>query len=206
DIDHLCLALTCKSLLHHLDESATLQQLPKFRDCKALPAFPYDARLSANKRRTDRWRLLQRLENSYWRCCFGCFRLHPSHEFSSKDLKTPASKRTCIYGPLVGIVHLCPCMDMTFRDKRKLTKILSSPERRVEPYRIHDGFFEFFGSAGRHQCLHSYATETKTASLKCEVSLKLEECENFVVETKYTIADTKRPRMLFHDTMLPCPH
>lgn len=159
-----------------------------------------------HKLRTDRWRLLQRLETSDWRCCFSCFKLHPSHEFSSKDLETAALKRTCMYGPLVSIVCLCPCMNMTFRDKRKLTRILSSLEGQVKSYRIQDGFVDISGSTGHHQCSHSYNDEKGISSLKCEMSITLEECENLVVKNKYNIVEKPLIRKIFRRAPLPCPH
>jgi F-box domain len=203
DIDHLCLAITCKSLLHHLDESKTLQRLPKFRASTYFSPFTFSSKC---KIYSDRWKLLGRLEDRHWRRCFGCFGLHPFYEFSAEDLQTPASRRTCVFGPLVGVARLCPCMDITFRHKRKLAKLLLS-QSHAERYRIHDGFIDFVGAMGQHQCSHSYKRRNgETADLNCDVYLIMEESDNFVVETRYTITGTQLPSEFDTGIMLPCPH
>lgn len=102
-MDRLCLALTCRSLQNLLDKDKSLQRSHRYR------AFKIWFRLKpANALPSDGRTLLRKLEDSRWRCCFGCFKLHPAHEFSARDLETSSDKRTCIFGPLVGTVCLYP--------------------------------------------------------------------------------------------------
>jgi hypothetical protein len=109
----LCLALSCKSFLGVLDSSKALRQSNKFRHPKNL-----DNPWCLPRRRdyfcTQRWQLLRFLENSRWRCCSGCLILHPISEFPARDLATEPENRNCIFGSLIGLVQLCPCIQMTF--------------------------------------------------------------------------------------------
>jgi hypothetical protein len=126
DMDRLCVALTCRSLLNLLDKDKTLQRSPRYRTFKNISPP------QTGKRASEWWTLLRKLEDSSWRCCFGCFKLHPTHEFSDRDLRTGSDKRTCIFGPLVGTVCLCPCMEITFRDKEKIVNLLSAEPETQE--------------------------------------------------------------------------
>ena len=205
ELDHLCLALTCKSLWDLLANGA-LQRSSSFRDSSGLlpPSSSfYNDRTSRKKFRSNRWKLLQRLEDSYWRCCFGCFRLHPHYEFSAQDLQTAPSKRTCAYGPLVGVFRLCPCIAMTFRDKTKIvTRFLSSSQ--AECHRLYNHSLESLATAGQHRCSHSY--ESGCANVHITLKLIVEEDKNLVVETKYTITGTELPYCFNYNTILLCPH
>lgn len=102
DMDRLCLALTCRSLQTLLDKGKAHQRSPRYG------AFEDTSTPQTDKRESERWILFRKLEDSRWRCCFGCFRLHPVEEFSVRDLRTGSDKRKCVCGPLVGTVCLCP--------------------------------------------------------------------------------------------------
>lgn len=206
ELDHLCLALTCKSLLDLLDNSGALQRSSSFRDCSGLIPSPFSfnfGRSSREKLLTSRWKLLQRLEDSYWKRCFGCFRLHPYYEFSTGDLQTAPSKRTCAYGPLVGVFRLCPCIAMTFRDKIKIVKRFTSPSQ-TGCHRLYNNSLESLATTGQHLCSHSYGCANVHVTLK----LIVEEDKNLMVETKYTITGTELPfpRFFNYNTILLCPH
>lgn len=206
EIDQLCLALTCKSLLDLLDNSGALQLSSSFRDSSGLfhtlSSFTFD-RTTRKKLQTDRWKLLQRLEDSYWRCCFGCFRLHPHYEFSAQDLQTASSKRTCAYGPLVGVFRLCPCIAMTFRDKTKIVKRFLSPSQ-AECRKLYNKSLESLATTGQHQCSHSY--ESGCVNVHIMLKLIVEEDKSLMVETKYTITGTELPTCFNYTMILLCPH
>lgn len=205
EIDYLCLALTCKSLMNILDGSKTLQRSPKFRESTENPLFWPNRIFYRFQSRHDRGELLQRLEDSRWRLCNGCFKLHPINEFSLQDLKTSNLKRTCVYGPLVGVVRLCPCTEMTFRDKSKLVKKLSScRQAQVLGFKTCSPVLDSVVFIGRHQCSHLY--DSGQAKVQCKLKLILEEDQNFVVETKYTVAGTDLPNNLLQNIVLLCPH
>lgn len=64
------------------------------------------------------------------------------------------------------------------------------------------GYCVFFVSTGRHQCLHSYANEVGTASLKCGITLTLKSVRAW---WRRAVTDARCPRTLCK-IMLPCPH
>lgn len=212
-MDRLCPALTCRSLLNFLDKDKSLQRSPRYR------AFKNMAPPQTGKRASDRWTLLRKLEDSRWRCCFGCFKLHPAHEFSVMDLRTGSDKRNCMLGPLVGTVGLCPCMEITFRDKIKLMKLLSEESKPQDPkqemkYNKNYTFkgFRFMTSSNEavHKCSYlPKPTETNLlrAGLCCYMELFLEEDGNLVAKTRYKITtDERLSDYLLNHNMLICPH
>lgn len=128
-LSFLCLALSCKRLWSLInvcapDGNRTIIwereiHLPGvFAKRKELP----DRKLHVFN--SPFWTLLRRLEDSRWRCCSGCLRLHPVHEFPEAQLEVDAEHRTCDFGPLVGVVDLCPCFRLTARMKARLVKAL----------------------------------------------------------------------------------
>lgn len=158
------------------------------------------------------------IEDSRWRCCLGCFKLHPAEEFSGRDLVTGSDKRMCVCGPLVGTVCLCPCMEITFRDKIKLVKLLSAkPERQDQKTKtkyFEDNGFRFERSnKALHKCSYlPKPTETDPfrtarAGLSCQVELFLEKDGNLMAETRYEITSNESPSqyLLNHDLLI-CPH
>jgi hypothetical protein len=124
-ISVLCLALTCRRFWQLFGGSE------RVRKAKALhcPVNWSPANSTPSPTRSiillsKWWALLKRMQDSRWRCCAGCFVLHPVREFPKSQLQVPADRRTCIFGPLVGVVDFCPCFRMTFRKKAKLVKRL----------------------------------------------------------------------------------
>jgi hypothetical protein len=66
-------------------------------------------------------------------CCAGCFVLHPASEFPKSQLGLNADRRTCLFGPLVGVVDFCPCFRMTIRPKAKLVKHMLHDQKTGRP-------------------------------------------------------------------------
>ncbi|QSS54672.1 F-box domain-containing protein [Histoplasma capsulatum var. duboisii H88] len=134
----VCLALTCKTLLR-LNKQALAA--PQF---KFLPNDVYDREFMKNcdNFNTERWRLLRLLENDQWHCCSTCLKLHPTSQFSRWGILARATHRVCYLGK-VGIVNLCPCMNLTFRDKIKLIKLLEADNMVDCSYLLHKCFLSF---------------------------------------------------------------
>lgn len=185
-IDHLCLALTCKSFLLLLDGSLTLQRMPKFRQSTENPPVTFSIGMGIMKLNSDRWDLLLRLEDARWRCCFNCFRLHPPNEFSTEELIMPASSRSCIYGLRAAVARLCPCTEITFRDKMKITKKLLS------------------FAPGHHQCFQVY--DAGRIRVQRKFTLFLDQNQELVVETEYTVTAPRFPENFTGKPVLICPH
>lgn len=125
-ISKACLALSCKRL--HSVYAKALGS-PDIH-------FPRSFQRRGRKRRiresleSERWKLLRYLENRHWRCCSRCLKLHRVTEFSKEALRIAAEKRECNLGKYAGIVELCPCIRLTYRDKVKLVDQL-----RLDPHR-----------------------------------------------------------------------
>jgi hypothetical protein len=200
DLDRLCLALTCRSLL----ELTNCWPLPpRWRESTiALPKSIYNRYYPNDKILTDRWELLRRLENAHWRRCMGCYKLHPVDEFRKLDSWTSANARTCIFGKLVGIVRLCPCTEMTFRDKLRITKELirrkqqeQKPGQSETSDEAHRGLLPGFDPAtDQHECTHECNDGCyPDRRIKAQRKLKfiLDDDHNLIVEAEYvfTILD-----------------
>src|SRR5204862_3933455 len=132
---------------------------------------------------TQRWVLLQLLEDDRWRCCSGCLKLHPVSEFSEVDLLKGAGERTCMFGNLVGIVHLCPCTKMTFRDKLSLVTRLEAslagrhPEESNTPG----------GGNGIPPLWHECSVHYGSVKVHAKVVPLLEDDGELVVQTDYIV-------------------
>ncbi|EEA28083.1 conserved hypothetical protein [Talaromyces marneffei ATCC 18224] len=222
DLDRLCLALTCKSLFKIIDCWPLAAELRN--STRARPRWIYDRYYPWEKAGRERWELLRRLENANWRRYMGCYKLHPVNEFSMLDLWTPADRRTCFFGKLVGVVRLCPCIEMTFRDKVRITKELirlqqreqqpaAQPEGSNEAQRGDDhnkGFLLGFDPAtGQHQCIHECNDHWRQSQrIKAQRNLKfgLDEEHNLVLETEYQVTDLQSIPGQSMGTQLLCPH
>ena len=107
------LALTCKRMFAISGEILFSKSLRFARDFA--PLFHHYR--NGHNFVTPRWSFLNLLENSRWKLCSKCLKLHPRAAFSPKELRRKADQRTCNVGELAGIVDLCPCKKLTFRDK-----------------------------------------------------------------------------------------
>ncbi|EEQ85783.1 hypothetical protein RJZ56_007988 [Blastomyces dermatitidis] len=134
----VCLALTCKTLLG-LNKHALAA--PQFR---FLPSNVYDPEVLKNRDNfnTERWQLLLLLENDKWHCCSTCLKLHPTRQFSSWGILAGATHRVCTLGK-VGIVNLCPCVNLTFRDKDRLIELLKAENTLDCSYLLHTCYLSF---------------------------------------------------------------
>src|SRR5436189_3273342 len=94
-VSRVCLALTCKPFLNLLDSSSTLLSSEELHHPRDLVKVGYRP-LHRDALCTQRWVLLQLLEDDRWRCCSGCLKLHPVSEFSEVDLLKGAGERTCM--------------------------------------------------------------------------------------------------------------
>lgn len=93
-----------------------------------------------NIEQRPRIQLLRQLENSRWRYCSECWRLHPrsawhnprSIRFLSLKMHNspyqPLDSRGCM--PYAGEVDICPCLTITFLDKLRLIETIKSARQR----------------------------------------------------------------------------
>lgn len=119
-VDKASFALSCKrfySLFGNVSKEQAFE-FPRLLKIKV-------PQLCVNKAEVVRNQLLIRLEDARWAFCGGCLKLHPRREFPQVSLAKPSIHRNCGFNN--GIVDLCACISLTFRDRDRLIKALRSP-------------------------------------------------------------------------------
>ncbi|KAK2770483.1 hypothetical protein FQN53_005521 [Emmonsiellopsis sp. PD_33] len=207
-ISKLSFALTCKGLLSTIDPDKKLQRSRPFHVVfeKLNPKCCPDNKDTEAVLGTPRWKLLKTLEDERHKCCSGCLKLHPVNEFSAEELAKAPDERKCTCGDKVGIVSLCPCVTMTFRDKvRLLTGMRKFALRRgwegkravaAAARDCKTGVFESW-----HQCKLAYRGAIISLRLTpVYLNGQLGIQSDYIVTTKSPFWDLKRIRRTL------CPH
>ncbi|PWY80785.1 hypothetical protein BO94DRAFT_470492 [Aspergillus sclerotioniger CBS 115572] len=173
-----CLALTCKRLFSLCATSLSSTQL-RFPGDLA-PRFHHENNYNFL---TPRWQFAKLLEGKRWQVCSRCLRLHPRASYTSKQLKRMAEDRCCGLGDLGGLVDVCPCKKMTFRDTIDLIELLKIRERSVGALGTQFGLHvqERFPW---HSCYQSYGTTT----LRIEISPELNDAHQLKITTSYKLS------------------
>lgn len=174
-----CLALTCRRFFAVSGEVLRSESLHFSKDFAPLFHHYRNAQSFA----TDRWQLLNFLEDKKWRLCSKCLKLHPWNAFSLKELKRKADARTCNLGDFAGIVDLCPCKKLTFRDKLDLIDHLK--ERQSFTKALGTQFGSQF--PGRY-CWHSCAEQYGTTELKIKIFPELDDAGSLHIRTEYHLS------------------
>lgn len=156
--------------------------------------------------RSSRWRLLERLEDAYWKCCAGCLHLQPKWYFSRSELYKEPNDRYC---KAPGLIEICPHVMLTYN---KCVNLQAALMKAKNASNRGDG-----GQASppttmldlKHQCVF----DSDKTKVTCTVMPKLSDRYNqLVFQNKYTVSDfnlgTMRSWMDLwgEDTLLPCPH
>lgn len=187
----LCLALSSKSLRSVLNSQDTLERSPQF-------AYPSPLDIDGLFFSSDYWKLLLQLEDSRFRCCSGCLKMHPRSEFSEDDLRKNSELRTCNFGKLVGLVEPCPCTRLTIRDKAKLVKELKKSSDKKGNRFLDLDEDDDFTSCCRYTD-GAMTIETKNRP-------KLGKGNNLIIESAYTITGVDIWSSLKYNKRRCCPH
>ncbi|EAW08658.1 uncharacterized protein ACLA_095910 [Aspergillus clavatus NRRL 1] len=152
---------------------------------------------------TPRWQLVTTLENSRWWACSKCLKLHPRSAFSSRELRRKPEDRTCMLGDLAGIVDLCPCKKLTFRDKLDLIELLKVRQKSVAALESQFG-------TGVHQrfCWHSCIENYGSTKLQIEIFPELDDEDQLRIKTEYRLT-TESGKLGKEEAMTPrfgCAH
>ncbi|RLL94617.1 hypothetical protein CFD26_102343 [Aspergillus turcosus] len=171
-----CLALTCKRLLAI---SGAIFRSVRFSQDFA-PLFHHYR--NGHSFVTTRWQLINLLENSRWWACSKCLKLHPRDAFSSRELRRKPEDRACLLGNFAGIVDLCPCKKLTFRDKLDLVELLKVRQLSVAALQS-----QFGGSIQQRFCWHSCSKDYGPTQLQIEIFPELDNQDQLKIKTEYRL-------------------
>lgn len=194
-----CLALTCRRMFAISARSLESQCLRFTRDFA--PLFHHYR--NGHSFVTPRWQLISLLEDSRWRACSKCLKLHPRDAFHAKELKRKAENRTCNLGEHAGVVDLCPCKKLTFRDKADLVELLKVRRKLVAALAMQSG-----DRVNQRFCWHSCTARYGSTELRIELYPELDQDDNLVVRTSYQLL-TKMGQLGKEQYMTPrfgCAH
>ncbi|PKX95834.1 uncharacterized protein P174DRAFT_366739 [Aspergillus novofumigatus IBT 16806] len=175
-IPETCLALTCKRLFAI---SGAIFRSVRFSQDFA-PLFHHYR--NGHNFVTTRWQLINILENSRWSACSKCLKLHPRDAFSSRELRRKPEDRVCLLGDFAGIVDLCPCKKLTFRDKMDLVELLKVRQRSVAALQS-----QFGARIQQRFCWHSCTKDYGPTQLHIEIYPELDDQDQLKIKTEYRL-------------------
>ncbi|OQE21627.1 hypothetical protein PENSTE_c011G01713 [Penicillium steckii] len=177
-IPEAALALSCKRMFAISGEILNSKSLRFSRDFA--PLFHHYR--NGHNFVTPRWQFINLLENSRWRACSKCLKLHPRAAFSSREIRRKADIRTCNLGELAGIVDLCPCKKLTFRDKLDLIDHLQI--RRISLGALKT---QFGSMVSDDSCWHSCTEKYGPTTLKVSLYPEMNEGGQLVIRSEYQL-------------------
>ncbi|KAL2871286.1 uncharacterized protein BJX67DRAFT_369561 [Aspergillus lucknowensis] len=176
ELPEACLALTCKRLF--MISGAVLRSKSLRFNRDFAPLFHHYR--NGHSFATARWQLVKILEDSRWRACSKCLKLHPRSFFPPRELRRKSEDRTCSLGSLAGVVDLCPCKKLTFRDKIELVELLRIRQKSVAALAT-----QFGNGAQERFCWHSCTGDYGTTRLKIEIFPELDDMDQLRIRTDY---------------------
>ncbi|KAJ5109809.1 hypothetical protein N7532_002454 [Penicillium argentinense] len=177
-IPEAALALTCKRMFAISGEILSSRSLRFTRDFA--PLFHHYR--NSHNFVTPRWQFINLLENGRWRACSKCLKLHPRAAFSSREIRRKPENRTCNVGELAGIVDLCPCKKMTFRDKMDLVDYLRVRQTTLKALKT-----QFRGTVSGRYLWHSCTEKYGPTDLKVSLFPELNEYDQLVIRSEYQL-------------------
>ncbi|OJJ43781.1 hypothetical protein ASPZODRAFT_135807 [Penicilliopsis zonata CBS 506.65] len=178
-VPEACLALTCKRFFAISGEILDSKSLHFTRDFA--PLFHHYR--NGHNFATPRWQFITLLEDSKWRACSSCLKLHPKTAFSAKDLRRKTDTRTCNLGERAGIVDLCPCKKLTFKDKTDMVEMLKVRRSTVEVLEN-----QFSGGKAERLCWHSCSEMYGSTELNVKIYPELDPNDHLIVRTEYQLS------------------
>ena len=114
--------------------------------------------------------------------CSKCLKLHPREAFSARELRRKPENRTCNVGDLAGIVDLCPCKKLTFRDKLDL-----ADHMRIRKVTLQALKLEFGRAVDDRYCWHTCTEQYGPTELKTSLFPELDQDDQLVIRTEYQL-------------------
>lgn len=203
-VDKVAFALTTKSLWNCMKSKLQLEQykLPHVipgrvnLDVGVIRPWPYFESL--------RWKLLERLEDNYWKCCAGCLRLQPKSEFWTGELGRTPNDRYC---RAPGLIQLCPHLILTHKKCENLQKALSK--------QTYKGKNKFNPAAAEVNKFLSHECKLATGATKITLTLRpviSDRKKHLIFQNTWTVENFEKDKVRdilgrFENSVpLPCPH
>ncbi|KAF5866208.1 hypothetical protein ETB97_000172 [Aspergillus alliaceus] len=178
-LSEACLALTSKRLFAVSSAILDSKSLHFSRDFA--PLFHHYR--NGHSFVTTRWQFIKMLENGTWRACSKCLKLHPRGLFPARELKRKAEERSCSLGNSAGIVDLCPCKKLTFRDKMDLVELLLMRQKSVIALAAQ------YGTGVQERfCWHTCTEDYGSTQIKVELFPELDENGQLKIKTEYQLS------------------
>ncbi|QQK45412.1 Tetratricopeptide-like helical [Penicillium digitatum] len=146
---------------------------------------------------TPRWSFLNLLETSRWKLCSKCLKLHPPAAFSSRELRRKPETRTCNLGEFAGVVDLCPCKKLTFRDKLDLADHVRVLQEILQPLKS-----KFETVINDRYCWHTCTEQYGPTELKISLFPEISADNQLTVRTEYELT-TESGQVGKEDYMTP---
>lgn len=185
--DTACLALACKHLFFRY---CSVHKAEDLREPRPLIGNKPLVRRNAGKQLPVAF--LYRLENSRWKFCLECWKLHPR---TKRRLPWEHHCYECylLYGGQcvldAGVVDLCPCLSITYRDMLRLIGSIKTLESSRQS--SGEGYYEEALSPGgsnliRKELVH-HCEITDNPEARAEVTTKvfMDTGNNLIVLNKY---------------------
>lgn len=201
--DRACLALTCKHLFFRY---CSVHKAPELHNSR--PVYGKKPVLCSNAEKQLPSSFLRRLENSRWQFCLECWKLHPR---TKRQLPWQNHCYEChlLYGGQcvidAGIVDICPCVSITYRDLLRLiesVKSLQSSSRTGEE--LYYG--EVLSRDSYHGVLVHHCKIKDHPEAEAEITTKifLGNEYSLIVQNKYLFKSFKSTSEASHPST--CPH
>lgn len=179
-LSQVCLALTCKHFYNRFFSMVSYDTFQLPRGTRYYSIHPALFR----EQMTQRTLLLVRLQDRHWAYCQNCLKLHPIKEFQNRpewkhyDPKTRLQRCGQYCSKFGGIVVLCPCLQLSLRDRFHLSNRL--------PLKV-----------PWHKCsIMNYPS----APIDVQITPTIED-NNLIIYTQYDIQPSPKGPQLYR-----CPH
>jgi hypothetical protein len=197
-VDQACLALSCWTLYHKIGPRVlghpNLSLL-----CICFPAYSHH-RFSPHQCSSPRPELLRRLEKDHyrnWLYCSACYILHPPSVFID-GINSSYHGRRCTWS---NVVELCPCIQLTFQQKVRLTKYLKALSQNTDlenspiihgclrVFKVDVGNIEGGPENIRYLSHECSILDHPAGIIKIKMNAYLDNKDHFIVQTKYDVLD-----------------
>lgn len=202
--DRACLALTCKYFFFRY---CSVHKAPELHSSR--PVQGKKPILCANAEKQLPCSFLRRLENSRWKFCLECWKLHPRTK-RQLPWRYECSECHLLHGGRcvmdAGVVDICPCLSITYRDLLRLIGTVRGLEDCGSWDDADTYCEEALSRDSYHGVLAHQCQITDHPNTKAEISTKIffGDEGNLIVQNDYLFKSFKQTSEAKHTST--CPH